>query len=96
MHHILCESPFISRDFYAIRPLILWHILGTFFLIWGAGKKRAKEHQQFERSVAGLDVVECFSTSAPGPTQLGPIQKRAQVEFLQFFFPSPQCSFAVV
>ena len=41
MHHILCESPFISRDFYAIRPLILWHILGAFFLrIWGVGVVR--------------------------------------------------------
>ena len=38
MHHILCESPFIARDFYAIRPLSLWHILGTYFLlIWGVG-----------------------------------------------------------
>ena len=39
MHHILCESPFIfSRDFYAIRPLNLWHILGAYFLlIWGVG-----------------------------------------------------------
>ena len=41
MHHILCESPFISRDFYAIRPLILWHILGSYFLlIWGVGVVR--------------------------------------------------------
>ena len=23
VHHILCERPFISGDFYAIRPLIL-------------------------------------------------------------------------
>ena len=38
MHHILCANPFISRDFYAIRPLILWHILGSYFLlIWGVG-----------------------------------------------------------
>ena len=38
MHHILCESPFISRDFYAIRPLILWHILGSHVLLtWGVG-----------------------------------------------------------
>ena len=38
VHHILCESPFISRDFYAIRPLILWDILGAYFLlIWGVG-----------------------------------------------------------
>ena len=29
------------------------------------------------------------STSAQGPTQLGPIQMRIQGEFLQFFFPSP-------
>ena len=36
VHHILCESPFISGDFNAIRPLILWHILGAYFLlIWG-------------------------------------------------------------
>ena len=27
MHHILCESPFISRDFYAIQP----HHLMTYF-----------------------------------------------------------------
>ena len=27
VHHILCGSPFISRDFYAIRTLISWHIL---------------------------------------------------------------------
>ena len=41
MHHILCESPFISRDFYAIRPLILWHILGSYFLlIWAVGVVR--------------------------------------------------------
>ena len=35
MHHILCESPFIPREFYAIRvrPLILWHILGSYFLL---------------------------------------------------------------
>ena len=38
MHHILCGNPFISRDFYAIRPPILWHILGAYFLlIWGVG-----------------------------------------------------------
>ena len=38
VHHILCESPFISRDFYAIRPLILWHVLGAYFLlIWWVG-----------------------------------------------------------
>ena len=38
VHHILCESPFIPRDFYAVRPLILWHILGAFLLlIWGVG-----------------------------------------------------------
>ena len=38
VHHILCESPFLSRDVYAIRPLILWHILGAYFLlIWGVG-----------------------------------------------------------
>ena len=41
MHHILCGSPFISRDFYAIRPLSLWHILGSYFLlIWGVGVVR--------------------------------------------------------
>ena len=41
VHHILCESPFISRDLYAIRPLVLWHILGTYFLlIWGVGVVR--------------------------------------------------------
>ena len=38
MHHILCERPFILRDFYAIRPLILWHILGgIFFANMGGG-----------------------------------------------------------
>ena len=38
VHHILCESPFISRDFYVIRPLTSWHILGSYcLLIWGAG-----------------------------------------------------------
>ena len=38
MHQILCESPFTSRDFYAIRTLILWRILGAYFLlIWGGG-----------------------------------------------------------
>ena len=38
MHHILCENPFISRDCYTIRPLILWHILGSYvLLIWGVG-----------------------------------------------------------
>ena len=39
MHHILCESPFISRDFYAIQPLILWLIWRTYFLliVWGVG-----------------------------------------------------------
>ena len=38
VHHVLCESPFISRDFYAMRPLILWHISGAYFLlIWGVG-----------------------------------------------------------
>ena len=38
VHHILCESAFISRDLYAIRPLILWHILGAYFLqIWRVG-----------------------------------------------------------
>ena len=37
-HHVPCESPSISRDFYAIRPLILWHILGAhFLLILGGG-----------------------------------------------------------
>ena len=41
MHHILCGSPFISRDFYAIRPLILWRILASYFLlIWGVGVVR--------------------------------------------------------
>ena len=38
LHQILCESPLISRDFYAIRPLISWHIFGSvFLLIWGWG-----------------------------------------------------------
>ena len=41
VHHILCESPFMSRDFYAIRLLMSWHILGGIFLliscIWGVG-----------------------------------------------------------
>ena len=38
MHHILCESPFIARDLYAIRPLMFWHLLGSYFLlIWGVG-----------------------------------------------------------
>ena len=38
MHHILCESPLFSRNFYVIRPLILWHILGAYFLlIWRVG-----------------------------------------------------------
>ena len=38
MHHILCESPLTSGDFYAIQPLILWHILGAYcLLIWGGG-----------------------------------------------------------
>ena len=38
MHHILCGSPFIPRDFYAIRPPILRLILGAYFLlIWGVG-----------------------------------------------------------
>ena len=41
VHHILCVSPFISRDFFSIRPLILWHILGPYFLlIWGVGVVR--------------------------------------------------------
>ena len=40
MHHILCESPLISRDFYAIRPLILWHIWHFFLRIWGVGVVR--------------------------------------------------------
>ena len=32
------KSPFISRDFYVIRPLILWHILGaSILLVWGVG-----------------------------------------------------------
>ena len=36
--HSLWKCPFISRDFYAIRPLILRHILGPYFwLIWGVG-----------------------------------------------------------
>ena len=35
VHKIRCESPFISRGFYAIRPLILWRILGTYFLLIG-------------------------------------------------------------
>ena len=37
-----------------------------------------------------------LSTSAQGPTKVGPIQKWAQVEFLQLFFLSPQYSFAFV
>ena len=41
MHHTFCESPFISREFYAIRPLILRHILGSYFLlIWAVGVVR--------------------------------------------------------
>ena len=37
MHHILCENPFTSRDF-DIRPLILWHILGSYLLLmWPVG-----------------------------------------------------------
>ena len=35
------KNPFISRNFYAIRPVILWHILGIYFLlIWGVGVVR--------------------------------------------------------
>ena len=38
VHHILCESPSISRDLYTIRPLILWRILGSYFLLtWEVG-----------------------------------------------------------
>ena len=38
VHHSLCESPFISRDLYAIQPLILCHILGAYvLLIWVVG-----------------------------------------------------------
>ena len=42
VHHILCESPFIPRDFYAIRPLIYGIFWVYFFgfillLIWGVG-----------------------------------------------------------
>ena len=38
MHHILCESLLISGDSYAIRPLVVWHILGAYcLLIWGVG-----------------------------------------------------------
>ena len=37
--HFLCESPYIlhkAKRFYAIGPLILWHILGGHLLeIWG-------------------------------------------------------------
>ena len=29
MHHILFGNPFIPRNFYAIRPPHLWHILGA-------------------------------------------------------------------
>ena len=36
------------------------------------------------------------STSTQKSTQLRPIQKLVLVEFLQFLFHSPQCSFAVV
>ena len=31
VHHTLCESPSISKDFYTARPLILWHVLGSYF-----------------------------------------------------------------
>ena len=31
------KSPFISRDFHAIRPLISWHISGAYFLLIGGG-----------------------------------------------------------
>ena len=37
VHHILCESAFISRDFYAMRPLSLWHILGSYSLLIRGG-----------------------------------------------------------
>ena len=38
VHHILFESPRMARDFYATRPLVLWHILGTTLLLtWGWG-----------------------------------------------------------
>ena len=34
----VCESPCIfARDIYAIRPLILWHVLGAFFAKIGGG-----------------------------------------------------------
>ena len=40
VHHIVCESSCNSRDFYAIRPLILWHILGAYvLLVWGVVSK---------------------------------------------------------
>ena len=68
MHHILCESPFISRDIYAIRPLILWHILGAYFLqIWGVGGGQNYFHLR----------VRCLgATGTDGPNRAvkGPLQ----------------------
>ena len=38
VHHILYESfLFFQGIFYAIRPLISWHILGAYFLIFFGG-----------------------------------------------------------
>ena len=39
--HIFCRNPLILTDFYAMRTLIVWHILGAQFLqIWGVGVVR--------------------------------------------------------
>ena len=51
MHHILCESPCISRDFYAIRPLIVWHISGSYFFanMGGGGGQNCFQRGSFQK-----------------------------------------------
>ena len=60
VHHILCESPFISGDFYAIQPLIVWHILGAYFFANMGGGGGQNCFSKFLTRGNVLSLLFCF------------------------------------
>ena len=66
MHHILCESPSISGDFYAIRPLILWHILGAYFWL-GVGVVKSVFRIVLQRTAKGGGAKHALALGGANP-----------------------------
>ena len=93
VHHILCECPSISRDFYAMRPLIWWHILGAYFLLMGRSKlfsiryrgKREVMWASFEVILPCGLFLFCKVISRDLPTI--PLKTSIKLTFSRLFLP---------